>query len=435
MKPRSLPHDPAAEQGVVGVLLVHPDLYYDLTALGLGPEHFSAPKWGAAYAAIERLAASGEHIDTVTVSAVLDAREGPRPDPDELIAAMAEVPSLGHVSAYARSVIGCARVRSVAAAAAAILDEAYEPATRADPEAFADRAEQIVFAATRRDELGYEIGTDLDALLAEAIADIREGHRGLLTGFAEFDRMTGGLGPGQLLVLGGRPSMSKSAWVLDVARNVAQQSLPVVVFSAEMGRLEIAKRLVAGGGVPSDRILSGQLDDIDLQRLDRRREELSGLRLFIDDTAGMTLGHIRSFTRRESALRGLGLVVVDYIQLIQVERAERRELEVAEISRGLKALARELEVPVIAVAQLNRAVELRKDRRPLMADLRDSGQIEQDADIVCLLHRPGFYDLSADQGLAELIVAKHRNGPTGTIRLAWLSHRMSFANAAGSRAF
>jgi replicative DNA helicase len=205
-----------------------------------------------------------------------------------------------------------------------------------------------------------------------------------------------------------------------------------MVFSVEMGRLELARRLLTGGGVDSERMASARLDEADFARLRRRRDQLADLPLVIDDAPGMTLAHIRTRARREAARQGLALVVVDYLQLVMGDRAERRELEVAEISRGLKALARELSVPVLAVAQLNRAVELRTEKRPLLADLRDSGQIEQDADVVVLLHRPSVYDLGADPLAAELIVAKHRNGPTGSIPLVWLSNRMAFADAIGA---
>ena len=226
--------------------------------------------------------------------------------------------------------------------------------------------------------------------------------------------------------------MGKSALALDIALTVAETGRPVLFVSAEMGRHEIGTRILARGGVSSERLLSGQLDKLDFERLERRRARMTGVPLHIDDSPGTTLLAIRSKARRLAARDGLGLVVVDYLQLVTGEgRRERRELEVAEVSRGLKALARELAVPVLALAQLNRAVELRTNKRPVLADLRESGQLEQDADVVLLLHRPEMYDLDADPGAAEVIVAKHRNGPTGSVHLAWLSHRMSFANAPG----
>jgi replicative DNA helicase len=205
---------------------------------------------------------------------------------------------------------------------------------------------------------------------------------------------------------------------------------PVLLESAEMGRIELGIRALAGGGVGSDRLLSGRLSEVDFQRLALRRDQLAGRPLLIDDSPVITLAAIHARAGDQASQGGLALLIVDYLQLVVSERRrERRELEVAEVSRGLKSLARELSVPVLAVAQLNRAVELRADKRPLLADLRDSGQLEQDADLVLLLHRPSLYDLDADPCAAELIVAKHRNGQTGSVPLVWLGHRMTFANA------
>jgi replicative DNA helicase len=189
--------------------------------------------------------------------------------------------------------------------------------------------------------------------------------------------------------------------------------------------------VLAGGGVASDRILNARLDEIDFSRLETRRDECASLPVLIDDDPATTLLSIRTKARRQASAGGLALVVVDYLQLMTgEERRERRELEVATISRGLKALARELKVPVLAVSQLSRAVEMRADKRPVLADLRESGQVEQDADVVLFLYRDAVYNLDADPGAAEVIIAKQRNGPTGALRLTWLGQRMSFVNAA-----
>jgi replicative DNA helicase len=250
------------------------------------------------------------------------------------------------------------------------------------------------------------------------------------TGIAGLDRLTGGLRSGQLVLLGARPSVGKSALGFGIGLHVAEQAGPVLVVSAEMGAVELATRGLAGGGVASDRLLSGRLDDVDFARLRARRDHLARLPVFVDDAPGVTVGAIRARARRQAAAGGLALVVVDYLQLVGSEgRRERRELEVAEVSRGLKALARELAVPVLALCQLNRGVEARSDKRPVLSDLRDSGQQEQDADLVLLLHRPALYDTDADPGQAELLVAKHRSGPTGTVPLTWLGWRMTFVDA------
>jgi replicative DNA helicase len=203
-----------------------------------------------------------------------------------------------------------------------------------------------------------------------------------------------------------------------------------------MARLELGERMLARGGVSSERLRAGRLDSLDFERLRAQRDRLAGLPLLIDDDSTTTILGLRAKARHVMAAGGLDLIVVDYLQLVQAEsgdRHERRELAVAAVSRGLKGLARELEVPVLAVAQLNRAVELRTDKTPTLADLRESGSLEQDADVVLLLHRPVLYDRDADPGLTELHIAKHRNGPTGVVRLTWLPGRMSFANRAEGR--
>jgi replicative DNA helicase len=436
MSQRVPPHDAQAEQAVLGALMVLPDLLSEVIDAGLCASDFYSPKWGTAFEAITQLGGRGEGIDVVTVNSALAATSGSRPSYEDLIEAVAnDAPSLVHTVSFARQVVECARLRRTIAAAFEVAQLGFEPEARADVNDYCDRAEAVIFAATGQgrtpsapDDLGDLLDEAIDDLRAEAAGE----RRGLSTGLIDVDRKLGGLRPDQLIVVAARPSIGKSALALGIATHTARGGQTAMVFSVEMGRLELARRLLTGGGVDSERMASARLDEADFARLRRRRDQLADLPLVIDDAPGMTLAHIRTRARREAARRGLALVVVDYLQLVMGDRAERRELEVAEISRGLKALARELSVPVLAVAQLNRAVELRTEKRPLLADLRDSGQIEQDADVVVLLHRPSVYDLGADPLAAELIVAKHRNGPTGSIPLVWLSNRMAFADAIGA---
>jgi replicative DNA helicase len=256
---------------------------------------------------------------------------------------------------------------------------------------------------------------------------------GVTTGLGGLDETLGGLRPGQLILLAARPAGGKSALAMDIALHAAGAGHPVLVESLEMARLELGEQVLARGGVSSERLRTGRLDSLDFERLRAQRDRVAGLPLVIDDDSTTTILGLRSKARHTVRAGGLGLVVVDYLQLVQAEsseRHERRELAVAAVSRGLKGVARQLEVPVLAVAQLNRAVELCTDKTPTMADLRESGSLEQDADVVLLLHRPVLYDPDADPGLAELHIAKHRNGPTGVVRLTWLPARMSFANRA-----
>jgi len=433
MNPRKPPYSAHSETGVVGCLLLRPSLLTDVVDTGLQPEDFYRPGWGRAFAAILALAAGGEAIDAVTVDEALGGPEG-RPALDELVAAHVEVPSVAHAATYAERVHDTARLRRAVAACAEITELAYDPASKADVDAFCDFAEAMFLGAFSRGD-DSAAPEPLVEVLDRSIAELRSrasGEQvGVPTGFVDLDRMTGGLRSGQLIVLGARPSVGKSALALDIGLHVARTSGPVLFVSAEMGALELGTRVLAGGGVASARLLSAKLDDLDFSRLETRRAELSDVPLLIDDSPGATLGSIRARARRQASKDGLSLLVVDYLQLVNADgKRERREQEVAEVSRGLKGLARELHLPVLAVAQLNRGIELRADKRPVLADLRDSGQLEQDADLVTFLYRPAVYDLNADPGEAELILAKHRNGPTGMVRLTWLPSRMTFANAA-----
>ncbi len=435
MNRRVPPHSTDAERGTLGCLLVRPELLADVLDVGVMPEDFYTPKWASTFAAILHLANRGDGIDTTTVAEALSAGSfGVAPEPADLLGLMATVPSTLHAATYAERVRDYARVRRVLGACAEITEAAYDPSARGDANGFCDTAEAALLAATGRTEERHA-PAELVSVLDESITELRarsSGEQpGLSTGLVDLDRMTGGLRAGQLVVLGARPSMGKSALALGIALHVARSSSPVLFTSAEMGRVELGTRVLAGGGVASDRLLGGKLDALDLSKMETRRAELATVPLLIDDAPSPTLAAIRARARRQAAKAGIALVVVDYLQLIAGEgRRERREQEVAEVSRGLKSLARELQVPVIAVAQLNRAVELRADKRPVLADLRESGQLEQDADLVLLLHRPGVYDLDADPNEAELHVAKHRNGPTGLVHLVWLASRMEFHNAA-----
>ncbi len=436
MTARVPPHSTDAERSVLATILVRPDVLPDVLARGLVAGDFYTPRWAATFAAIVALANRGDAIDAVTVGGELavGAYGDAVPDLADLNAEMRDVPSLDHAETYARAVVDAARLRALMGAAAEIVEAGYGPDALTDADAYFDLAEATLHAAVERRNAGpgpAPLIEVLDATIAELRRRSSGGLVGVPTGFDGLDRMTGGLRPGQLVVVGARPSMGKSALALDIALHVARTTGPALFVSAEMSELELGTRVFAGGGVPSDRLLVGRLDDVDFARLEARRAELTEAALFIDAAAGTTLLAIRARARWQAARGGLALVVVDYLQLVGAERrGTRREAEVAEVSRGLKSLARELQVPVIAVAQLNRAVELRTVKQPVLADLRESGQLEQDADVVLLLHRPVVYDLNADPLSAELHVAKHRNGPTGLVPLVWLARRMSFVDDA-----
>jgi replicative DNA helicase len=411
--------------------MVRPSLLPAVRDTGLEVEHFHSPKWGACYAAEISLDSRGEPIDQLTVDAELGSTPG-RPTLDELASAVIDVPSTGHAITYAQRVVDYAFLRRVIAACAEGTEAAYGDDAKRDVDGFADWFEATMLTACRRpvDEAGPVRWVDaLDVAMAESKARSRGELRGVPTGLIDVDRLTGGLRPG-LTVLGARPAHGKSAMALGIGLHTARRAGSTLIVSAEMGSGELAMRSLARGGVPSDRLLTGRLDQVDAVRLRAERDRQAPLPLFVDDGPASLAG-VRSGARRLQAAEGLALVIVDYLQLVKAEGThDRREREVANVSRGLKVLAGELGVPVLALSQLSRQVEYRADKRPVLADLRESGGLEADADLVLLLWRPGLYDLSADQGVAEVIVAKHRNGPTGCAPVAWVGSRMEFRDAA-----
>ena len=262
---------------------------------------------------------------------------------------------------------------------------------------------------------------------------------GVPTGFYDFDRMTSGLQPGDLIVLAARPSMGKTALAINIAEHVAlQEGLPVAVFSMEMGASQLAIRMVGSiGRIDQSRLRTGKLNEDEWPRLSEAIEKLRSVSLFIDETAGLTTSELRANARRLSRRCGkLGLIVVDYLQLMTGSSGsdgENRATELGEISRGLKMLAKELQCPVIALSQLNRGVEQRTDKRPMMSDLRESGAIEQDADVIMFIYRDDYYNKdSKEPGVAEVIIGKQRNGPTGTVKLTFLKPITKFESMASS---
>ena len=436
MNQRKPPYSPQAEKAIIGLLLVRSDALNEALGAGLSAGEFNTPKWGHAFDAICTLAARGEAVDAVTVGEALGAKGIASPTVGDLIEATTDrAMSLEHVRSYAARVHELAQLRRVLTAAAEITERAYAPETKEDVPGFLDWSEQTLMGATERhtDHVGpVPLAQVLDATLAELRARADGQKQGLLTGFSDLDAKTGGLRPGQLVVLAARPSIGKSALALDIALNVAQKGLPVLVFSLEMSRQEWGERVLAHGGVSSERVLTGRLDSLSFETLDGFRERVGGAPLYLDDDGAATLLAIRAKARRMAAKGGLALLVVDYLQLVNAEHKERRELAVASISRGLKQLAGELHVPVLAVAQVNRAVEQRADKRPTLADLRESGSLEQDADVVLFIYREEQYepeDTPIDRrGMAEIIVAKHRNGPTGSVHLVFLNQYARFDN-------
>ncbi len=352
------------------------------------------------------------------------------------------VPSAGNIRRYAEIVRERSILRKLVAASDEISTNAFNPKGRAVA-AILDEAEQKIFnigeegARTRQ---GFQAMDSLVVALLDRVQEMADNPNdvtGVPTGFYDLDRMTAGFQAGDLVVLAARPSMGKTALAINIAEHVAlNEGLPVAVFSMEMGAAQLAVRIVGSiGRINQSHLRTGKLTDEEWPRLTEAIEKLRTISLHIDETAGLTSSELRANARRLSRQCGkLGLIVVDYLQLMSGSNSdgENRATELGEISRGLKMLAKELQCPVIALSQLNRSVETRPDKRPMMSDLRESGAIEQDADIIMFIYRDEYYTKEAckEPGVAEVIISKQRNGPTGTVKLAFLNRITKFESLA-----
>jgi replicative DNA helicase len=401
-------------------------------------DDFYRPAHGTIYAAIIDLYGKGEPADAVTVASELTRngdlmRIGGAPYLHTLVSL---VPTAANASYYARIVKERAILRRLVQAGTRIVSMGYSG--EGDVDDVVDRAQAEVYEVTERrtSEDYLPLRELMDGALTEIEAISNRGGNmvGVPTGFADLDSLTNGLHPGQLIILAARPALGKSTLALDVARAASiKNNLTSVIFSLEMSRNEIIMRLLsAEAQVALHHMRSGSMSDNDWTKLATKMGTVSEAPLFIDDSPNLTMMEIRAKCRRLKQRHGLRLVVVDYMQLMTSgKRVESRQQEVSEFSRSLKLLAKELEVPVIAVSQLNRGPEQRTDKRPMLSDLRESGSLEQDADMVILLHREDAYERESPRaGEADFIVAKHRNGPTATITVAFQGHYSRFVDMA-----
>jgi replicative DNA helicase len=434
---RMPPHDVAAEQCVLGGMLLSKDAISDVIEAIRPTDHYR-PAHQLVHEAILDLYARGDPADPITVANELTrrgelARIGGAPYLHTLIAS---VPTAANAGYYARIVRERAILRRLVEAGTRIVQFGY--AADSDADDMVDRAQAEVYAVTDRRiaEDYHPLSEIMPAALEEieAIGSHGGGINGVPTGFADLDGLTNGLHPGQMIVVAARPAVGKSALALDFARSATiKHGLPTVVFSLEMGRNEITMRLLsAEARVPMHVMRTGQMSDDDWGRLAKRMSEVADAPLFIDDSPNMSLMEIRAKCRRLKQRHDLKLVIIDYLQLMSSpKRTESRQQEVSEMSRSLKLLAKELEVPVVALSQLNRGPEQRQDKKPMLSDLRESGSIEQDADVVILLHREDAYERESPRaGEADLIIAKHRNGPTATVTVAFQGHYSRFVDMA-----
>ncbi|WP_341359677.1 replicative DNA helicase [Georgenia sp. M64] len=435
---RTPPQDVAAEQSVLGGMLLSKDAIADVVEELRGND-FYRPAHEMVYEAIIDLYGRGEPADAVTVAAELTkrgemARVGGAPYLHTLISS---VPTAANAGYYARIVREQAVLRRLVEAGTRIVQLGY--ATEGgDVDDLVNSAQAEVYAVTeRRTSEDYVPLRDTINLTMEEIehaANRGEGMVGVPTGFADLDALTNGLHGGQMIIIAARPAIGKSTMALDICRSASiKHGLTSVVFSLEMGRTELTMRLLsAEAQVPLQNMRKGTMREEDWTRMATAMSRVSEAPLFIDDSPNMSLMEIRAKCRRLKQRHDLRLVVVDYLQLMSSgKRVESRQQEVSEFSRALKLLAKEIEVPVIAVAQLNRGPEQRTDKKPMMSDLRESGSLEQDADVVMLLHREDAYEKESPRaGEADIIVAKHRNGPTDTVVVAFQGHYSRFVDMA-----
>jgi len=437
------PQSIEAEQSVLGGLLLDNGAW-DRAADVVTESDFYRFEHKLIFSAIGALIGANKPADVITVYEQLQT-SGKAQDAGGLayLNALAQsVPSAANMRRYAEIVRERAVLRKLIAASDEIATNAFNPQGRQVSQIL-DEAEGKIFKIGEETSRGKQGFFSMDQLAVELIDRVTElaengaeDVTGVRTGFYDLDRNTAGLQPGDLIVLAARPSMGKTAFALNIAENVAVgEGLPCVVFSMEMGASQLALRMVGSQGrIDQQHLRTGRLDNDEWGRLTEAVERLSKASVFIDETPALTGPELRARARRQARICGqLGLIVIDYLQLMSGSGGdgENRATEIGEISRGLKALAKELHCPVIALSQLNRSVETRTDKRPMMSDLRESGAIEQDADVIMFIYRDEYYNKeSKEPGVAEIIIAKQRNGPVGTVKLSFLRQWTKFENLA-----
>ena len=439
------PHSVEAEQSVLGGLLLD-NLAWDRAADLLTDGDFYRFEHRQIYGAIGTLVAAAKPADVITVFEQLQSL-GKAESCGGLayLNALAQsVPSASNIRRYAEIVRERAILRKLIAASDEIATHAFNPQGRPVPQIL-DEAESRIFKIGEEGSRQRQGFQSMDKLVVALLDRVNELHdngaeevTGVRTGFYDLDRMTAGLQKGDLIVLAARPSMGKTAFALNIAEHVSvQEGLPVLVFSMEMGASQLALRMVGSlGRIDQQRLRTGALREEEWERLAEAVDRLGRVSVYIDETPALNSAELRARARRMARQFGgtLGLIVVDYLQLMSGSSSggdENRATEIGEISRGLKALAKELQCPVIALSQLNRSVETRNDKRPMMSDLRESGAIEQDADVIMFIYRDEYYNKdSKEPGIAEIVLGKQRNGPVGTVKLTFLKPLTRFDNLA-----
>ena len=430
------PHDLEAEQAVLGSMLTDKDAVISAIEK-LKVDSFYRDDNKIIYESILNLYNRAEPIDIITVKDELSSLgKFEQVGGLEYIASLPDkVPTTANVDKYIKIVEEKAVLRNLIKTANEIIELGYDPTEEVDH--IMDSAEKKIFDIMQdKSQKGY---TPIKDVLVDSFTQLEELYNrkqhitGVPTGFTELDYKTAGLHPSDLVLIAARPAMGKSAFALNIAANAAlKANVPVVVFSLEMSKEQMVNRILCSEAmVDSNKVRTGKLDEEDWEKLAGSIGPLSEAEIYIDDTPGISVMEIRAKCRKLKLERNIGLVVIDYLQLVQGtnKRGGSREQEISEISRSLKMLAKEIGVPVIALSQLSRAVEQRPDHRPMLSDLRESGAIEQDADIVMFLYRDDYYNQESEKkDIAEVIIAKHRGGSTGTVELLWLGNYTKFVN-------
>ena len=439
------PHSIEAEQSVLGGLLLD-NAAWDRIADFISAEDFYRYDHRLIFQTIVKLVNSSRPADVITVYEALSGlgRADEVGGLAYLNALAQNTPSAANIRRYAEIVRDRGVLRQLITVADEISGTAFNPQGK-EVKQMLDEAESKIFAIAEEGARGTQGFQDIQPLLKQVVERIDELYSrdntsditGVPTGFADLDRMTSGLQPGDLIIVAGRPSMGKTAFSINIGENVAIDSgLPVAVFSMEMGGAQLAMRMLGSvGRLDQHRLRTGRLVDEDWPRLTHAIQKMNDAQLYIDETPALSSIELRARARRLARQCGkLGLIVIDYLQLMSANSAgENRATEISEISRNLKGLAKELNCPVIALSQLNRSLEQRPNKRPVMSDLRESGAIEQDADVILFIYRDQVYNPdSPDKGTAEIIIGKQRNGPIGSVRLTFMGEYTKFENYTGS---
>ena len=432
------PHSIEAEQAILGGLFLDPEAWTKV-AERIRADDFYRSDHSLIFSSISELDTEGKPFDLVMVAEHLENNQK-LDDAGGLsyLSALAEnIPGASNITAYADIVRKRSILRQLIRATSEISDSVFNPMGRSSNEIL-DFAEQSIFEIAEQESRGRKSYNAIKELLVSALDRIDELYQnksaitGVSTGFGDLDKQTAGLQNSDLIIVAGRPSMGKTAFAINLAEHaVIKDNLSVAVFSMEMSGEQLSMRMMSSlGRIDQHKIRTGKLDDEDWPRLTSAVELLKDAKLYIDDTGALTPAELRARCRRLAREHGLDMVVVDYLQLMQVPSTkENRATEISEISRSLKAMAKELNIPVIALSQLNRSLEQRPNKRPVMSDLRESGAIEQDADVIVFIYRDEVYDdESPDKGVAEIIIGKQRNGPIGTIKLSFLGRYTRFEN-------